>query len=484
MSRGLRRGVTRGGPIVLTPTSSAANDRGRLHRREGNRSAQYDPQVTQSASSATNRRLGRAVVFVHEHDTGRIPQDVAVEAEALLTAGKAMDFAARLKDFGSSQLTPALVAEFAKQAGIGKHALLQVVLPALKAADVVGYTANNDQLIGMEEFLGVTGSLVEQALRVMNALAPSSAELALLHSVEIASWAPLTESQHLEQVAQRGFDDKTANHGYQLARSIGVNKRVSAAELNEHVVFNPYVWGTKQITIAKFLKSLPSSERDVMLGICEQASDRPGLALTSLTGSPQAVNSARKVGLLQAATVKSTASGGSAQTYVFSPLLETEDDKLLTTEALHQRKQFVAHVLFGHEKAKTGGGRIIDPVVLVRALVDRGQVGPATNIGTDYHLLEAQGIVMVDGPPGGRAFLRMVKPEIIRDGLDWLERTTAGSTGGTDSPKLLQSPGAFIAPEQDRDAIGDQGAADEVTRSMLLRLREEVQRATRQDGVI
>ena len=101
-------------------------------------------------------------------------------------------------------------------------------------------------------------------------------------------------------------------------------------------------------------------------------------------------------------------------------------------------------------------------MVLVRALVNRGQVGPATNIGTDYHLLEAQGIVMVDGPPGGRAFLRMVKPEIVKDGLDWLERTTVGRTGGSDSPKLLQSPRVFLTPEQDRAALGDQGAADEV----------------------
>jgi len=424
------------------------------------------------------------VVFVHEHDTGQIPQSVAVEVEALLTAGRAMDLAARLKNFGSSQLTPSVVTEFAKQAGIGKRALLQVVLPALKAADVIDYTTSNGQLIGMEEYVGVTGSLLEQALGVMGALSPSTAEFALLHSVEIASWAPLTEAQHLEQIAKRGFDDKTANHGYRLARSIGVNQRIRASELKENVVFNPYVWGTEQITIAKFLKSLPTSERDVMLGICEQASDRPGLALPSLAGNPRAVNSARKVGLLQAATVKSTGSGGSAQTYVFSPLLETEDDKLLTTEALHQRKQFVAHILFGHEKARAGGGRIMDPVVLVRALVDRGQVGPASNIGTDYHLLEAQGIVTVDGPPGGRAFLRMVKPDIIRDGLDWLERTTAGSTGGSESPKLLQSPGAFVSPEQDRASIGDQGATDEVTRSMLLRLREEVQSATRQDRVI
>lgn len=430
------------------------------------------------------RRLGRAVVFVHQHDTGQIPQDVSVEVEALLVAGKAMDFAARLKNFTAAQLTPAVVSEFAKQAGIGERALVRDVLPALQAADVVAYSSTDGKLVGLEEFVGVTGTLIEQALKVLEALKPSAEELALLHSVEVASWAPLTESQHLDQLTKRGFTDEVARHGYRLARAIGVNKRIRAAELSENVVFNPYVWGTEQVTIAKFLRSMPSAERDVMLGICEQASASPGLALPSLSATPGVINSARKVGLLQATTVKSTSAGVTEQTYVFSPLLETEDDKLLTTEALHQRKQFVAHILFGHEKAKAGGGRIMDPVVLVRALVNRGQVGPATNIGTDYHLLEAQGIVTVDGPPGGRAFLRMVKPEIVQDGLDWLERTTGGGTGIGESPKLLQSPGAFITPEQDRAQLGDQGAADEVTRAMLLRLREEVQSATRQDRVI
>lgn len=437
------------------------------------------------STKVVKRRLGRAVVFVHQHDTGGIPQAVAAEMEALLTAGRAMDFAARLKDFGTAELlSPGVVAEFAKQAGVGELALMSVVLPALEEADVIGYSSIDGQLTGLEEYVGVTGTLVEQAVTVLEVLNPSAEEQALLHSVEVASWAPLTESQHLDQLTKRGFTDEAAQHGYRLARAIGVNRRILATDLNEHVVFNPYVWGTEQVTIAKFLKSLPSAERDVMLGICEQASARPGLALPSMHGSPQAINSARKVGLLQATTVKSTSGGVSEQTYVFSPLLETEDDKLLTTEALHQRKQFVAHILFGHEKAKAGRGRIVDPVVLVRALVNRGQVGPATNIGTDYHLLEAQGIVTVDGPPGGRAFLRLVKPEIVKDGLDWLERTTGGGSGDAASPKLLRSPGAFITPEQDRVKLGDQGATDEVARSMVLRLREEVQIATRQDRVI
>ena len=435
-------------------------------------------------SQQQQRRLGRAVAFVHMADAGQIPRETAVEIEPLLLAGRAMDFAARLKDFSTRRLTPAVVEDFAKMAGIGPRSLLTHILPVLKDADVLDYTVEDATLAGVEEYVGVTGTLVEQAYRVLTQLAPTAAELALLHSVELASWAPLTESQHLHELVRRGFGDSIASHGYHLALSVGVNARVASSDLGEDVAFNPYVWGSGQVSIAKFLRSLPSAERDVMLRLCEQASDRPGLALPALQASPQALTSARKVGLIQATTVKSSAAGGSSQTYVFSPLLETEDDRARTTEALHQRKLFVAHILFGVEKARSGYGRITHPTVLVRKLYERGSVGPATNIGTDYHLLEAQGIVSVDPGYGDRAFLRMVKPEIVRDGLDWLERTGGAGTDSGVSPRLLRSPSEFVTPEQDRAALSDQGATDEVARSMVLRLREEVQSATRQDSVL
>ena len=415
-------------------------------------------------------------------DNGGIPRATAAEIEAVLLAGRAMDFAARLKDFSSS-LTPAAVEGFAKMAGIGTASLLSHILPTLKVADVIDYTTANDTLIGIEEYVGITATLIEQAYRVLTQLNPTLVELALLHSVEVASWAPLTESQHMNELTRRGFNDATARQGYRLSLSAGVNERVPSSDLGENVVFNPYVWGSRQISIAKFLQSLPSAERAVMVGLCEQASHRPGLALPELDTSRRVLTSARKVGLIQATTVKSSAGGGSSQTYVFSPLLETEDDKTLTTEALHQRKMFVAHILFGVEKAKSGLGRISNPTLLVRRLYERGAVGPATNIGTDYHLLEAQGIVSVEAGYDNRVFLRMVKKEIVRDGLDWLERAGGAEVDHVVSPKLLRSPSEFVTPEQDRRGLSDQGATDEVTRAIVLKLREEMRSAARQDFI-
>src|SRR5665811_1408261 len=91
------------------------------------------------------------------------------------------------------------------------------------------------------------------------------------------------------------------------------------------------------------------------------------------------------------------------------------------------------------EKAIAGRGRILDPRVLVRALLRNGSVGPASNIASDYHLLEANGIVAVrpsDETPG-RAYLELVKQEIVEGGLGWIEASySSGSGAGADLGSL------------------------------------------------
>ena len=96
-------------------------------------------------------------------------------------------------------------------------------------------------------------------------------------------------------------------------------------------------------------------------------------------------------------------------------------------------------------------------------------------------LLEAHGIVRVRETDHGRAYLELVKEEIVEGGLAWLQNssTSAGTTDPT--VNLLRAPGEFTNPEQTRAGAGDLGAADEIARSAILELRKELQRATRQD---
>lgn len=428
------------------------------------------------------KRLARALVFLHQYDPVISSPVVRAELGTLLHAGRAMDFAARLREH-RAELTPQLCQEYATHAGISAADLRLVVLPALKEAGLVDYRLHEGRITDIEEFVGVTASVLDQALMVLQRLGPSDAEWATLHSIEVGSWAPLARSQHLEALVKRGIAEGVAERGHQLAAASKVNRHVSSDSLGEDVVFNPYVWGSSCVPVAQFLRSLPSAERDVLLAIAEQASDKPGIALPAMQSvSPRMLRSARKVGLVQAATVKSSFNPSSQQTYVFSPLTDLLDDQLVTTEALHERKLLLAHILFGHEKAVAGRGRIVDPVVLTRALVRRGLVGPASNIASDYHMVEAAGIVQViPSDDGDRAFLKLVKKEVGEGALGWLEKTF-GSGSAIDDAGLsrLRPPSEFVSPERDREYLeAPDPAADEITTSAVLRLREEAQRAAR-----
>ncbi|WP_432948275.1 hypothetical protein ACQPXM_13275 [Kribbella sp. CA-253562] len=438
--------------------------------------------MTQTLPSVDDvKRLGRAIIFVHQHDHKVTDPLIRAEIEVLLLTGKAMDFAARLQGHRNLVvLTDALVHRYGKHAGLGARELINTVLPALKQADLIDYQMALDGTIAnLDEFIGVSATVTEQSVRLLNVLQPQRSDLAFLHSVEIGALAPLGESQHLQEITKRGFTEYEAVEALRLARAVRLNLSAPSADLNEDVIYSPYVWGTKQLPLATFLSKLPPNERDALLGMSQQVLATPGLQISKLSATPGIIHSARNAGLIQAATVQS--STGVSSTYVFSPLLETEDNLCTTTEALHLRKLFVAHILFGHESAKAGGGRILTPDVLVQSLVNRGVVGPATNIGTDYYLLEAAGVVAVEPGENDRAFLRLVKPEIAEAGLNWIRRIT--DTSGAGELTRPQKPAKFQTPEDLRGAGGaaEDAAANEVMVASINELRKEMQRAARRD---
>ncbi|OZE13462.1 hypothetical protein CH249_01320 [Rhodococcus sp. 05-2255-3B1] len=439
-----------------------------------------------TSTPASSPRLGRALFFIHQQASVITDHVVRAQLGQLIAAGEAMSYAVTLKDH--ALLTGAMAVQFAAHAGIAEQRLYTEVLPKLKAADLIDYKLDlaTARVASIEEFVGLSGRVIDQAMKVTEKYHPTDVEWAVLHCTELASWAPLTVDQHAEQLHGRGYTDEVVKEAMKLTYAAGVNQRVRSADLGEYVVYNPNVWSAQHISIAAFLKSLPPAERDSLLGLCEQAADRPGMVLSSYGGFQTGMlSSARKVGLVQAATVKSSATGGH-QTYLFSPLLESEDDKLQTTEVLHKRKLFVAHILYGHEKAIAERGRIYDPRVLVQALLNRGQVGPASNIASDYHLLEANGIVAVSPASSapGRAYLQLVKREIVEGGLGWIKASYGGGDGSAADLGSLQPPSNWTSPEADRTNLPDSGATNEIAESAVLRLREArkaAQSATRRD---
>jgi hypothetical protein len=173
--------------------------------------------------------------------------------------------------------------------------------------------------------------------------------------------------------------------------------------------------------------------------------------------------------------------GTTERSFAFSPGLERAIGGGLT-DATHERKLFVAHILNGHRYGHPGTGRIEYPIALVRALINKKAVGPTTAADKEYGLLEGAGIVRAEPVGGGKSMLHLVKEDVAEESLALLRRALdEDPSQQADSVEKLWIPGsAMMSPERDRSRlqapIGDER---EMVQSTIERLREDIGRSTR-----
>jgi hypothetical protein len=403
--------------------------------------------------------------------------------DATSRAGQAMDLAMRIRRH--SRLSYEQVKIYGELAGLRESDLRLWCLGALENTGLIEMsTDSSGAIVEIEERVGVAEPVLEQGANVWEGLAPSRAERCAITSSDHLAYAPLVESDHRGMLEAEGYEESLQNRALKALEGVGILRRERSLALNEDVLYSPYVWGTEAVDIAEFMKKLPPNERTMLADISRAAAERPGAAVDVLTPNARLVVGAQKVGLIDAARVATT--GGEARDFAFSPTLE----RMLkpgSTDVAHERKLFVAHILYGHRYATWGEGRIRDPLVLVRALIQRGEVGPATSISNQYPLLESKGIVRVERQSGGRGMLKLVKKDVARDSLELLrhalqEGDNAGGEGGVAG---LWLPGTFQTPEQNRRNLPElaPGVETEVLNSTIEELREAAARALRREVV-
>lgn len=430
----------------------------------------------------SSQSLGRAIlrVFLNVEDLPVSPATAFFDAT--WRAGKAMDLALRLRRHG--RLSYEQVQVYASMSGLRESELLTSSLPALVDAGLIEITRREGAIVEIEERVGVAAPVLEQAAEVWEGFAPALNERCAIASSDHLAYAPMAEADHRAMLDAEGYDELVQNRALRALAGVNILRRERSIALNDDVLYSPYVWGTEAVNIAEFMSQLPPNERAMLAELSRTAAERPGAAFDALASSERVVRGAQKVGLVDNATVQTT--GGDARGFAFSPALE----RMLTrgaTDVAHERKLFVAHILYGNRYASPGLGRIRDPLLLVQRLIERGEVGPATSIAEGYPLLESRGIVRVD-KVGGRGTLKLVKSDVAEDSLALLRQALGGADeGGHGEAGVagLWVPGTFKTPERMRRGLRElePSVEAEVLSSAVEELREAAARAMRREVV-
>lgn len=156
--------------------------------------------------------------------------------------------------------------------------------------------------------------------------------------------APMARSDHQAALETAGCPAVLHDDAIVAAQGAGLMYQPSRT-LGEDVLYSPYVWSTQALDVAEFFNRLPANERELLMGVSQQALQRPGLSEDTLNVSDNLLRGARRVGLIDATRVQTATN--EERSFVFSPTLERQLASG-STEVTHQCKLFTAHILYGH----------------------------------------------------------------------------------------------------------------------------------------
>ncbi|OZD18355.1 hypothetical protein CH253_16800 [Rhodococcus sp. 06-156-3C] len=121
--------------------------------------------------------------------------------------------------------------------------------------------------------------------------------------------------------------------------------------------------------------------------------------------------------------------------------------------------------------------KLRNPASFVRSLIDRGEAGNTTNIGTDYPMLETAGIVrVVDGTRPGYFGLELLQSEVAEDALQILDGRDQSGVN-PDAAAAVRAQRSYVHVEQERARLAVVAPTDDVdTAKLVAALRQEAAR--------
>lgn len=256
----------------------------------------------------------------------------------------------------------------------------------------------------------------------------------------------------------------------------GLLHRTREHEGGEPIVSNPYAFRTLGDDAESILSAVSQVDIDRALTILEHVKSKPGVPLPH-SADKQTLRILIHAGLIDYSAIRV---GGSAVSKEFPTIPHlwgvfetatsgTQLDKDLVDDA----KLFLNSIRYGQFYSPPTRGQIRDPVVLVDRLVHRGEVGPASAIGSDYPLPLSRGIVSIVESRlyPGRYHMQLRKEDVARSVLEILAQGTVVGKGHDSAEELLSTTGQYQAPESLRIARKLPTKLQSVTDELAFELR-------------
>ncbi|RMI36018.1 hypothetical protein EBO15_39810 [Actinomadura harenae] len=167
-------------------------------------------------------------------------------------------------------------------------------------------------------------------------------------------------------------------------------------------------------------------------------------------------------------------STGQEQGFLFTPHLNRGPFGATSGDPSGQVRQLVGSMIYAATFAQY---RLYNPGAFIQKLIDRGEAGNASPIGTDYPMLETAGIVrVIPGASSNRYRLELLQSDVAEDALSILSDRD-GSGSDPNGAAALRAQRSYVHTDRERARLALSVEVDDVEQSRLISaLRDEATR--------
>ena len=368
----------------------------------------------------------------------------AAEFPALDTASKAASLLSQLAATEESTVDKIKVDALAKAAGLNPRIELPALLNLLEQHRVIHRSAS-----GAVAILGVTSrATVQHAAAIFEDQEPTPEERASILLAELTSVAPVSNTSAKELISDE-FRLASGQVQEFLQRSETIGFVDAEGRDADKLYFNGNIFRRDNLAKAKnVLDSLTTVEKAKATELDERLTKFGCIAVLAaeqMLGT-QLFEKLKAAGMYD---VNHIANPSGEFGFVTKPPAFHKFNDPLVDDAFDLAKALVAALTYGKTQSSSGRGRIEMMALLLRKLINGGEVGPATAIGEDYRVLETKGVIRVTRAQPFGFMMRLLKRDIGEMALKVLTTGEAASTNIVDRPLPGKMTG-YSGPEKTR----------------------------------
>lgn len=402
----------------------------------------------------TATREGAWLVNISKHLVNFAPNSIGLSSlENIFFAGKCGALLIKLSADETEQLTHAKVRAHAQVCGISGTEL-PVYLDTLKAQGCLDWDTDRVEYevlpFSRERVLETTSKIFDELIGA------SKAEKQLPRLLEFCLLRPRLHSETKAFLCS-SIAEKDAG---QLLGIVGtfnlLGVEVLLGQSVERLYYNEYQFGEKDqvVKAGSALATLPAVQRAELNELLQQVASTPGTPPETVKVSNETKEFAIGLGLIEMSEVASPAGSAKFLTMPRLPLPSVgKQTANLEDDVFHHSKMLLSSLRFGELRSSPSRGRIIEPYVLVRTLLERDRVGPCTAIGQDYVILEAEGVIKTthaDDRWGNQFYMELRRREPAEIVMNLLKSDGGSAINASSLSKNFELPLHYAGPETAR----------------------------------